>query len=81
MKERYLTDEETAGLDKRKCREDKCSTEKMVIYFILKMAVTEQLYSYGFMAYVAECGGFVGLFLGFSLLQLEEIIMFFEWDR
>ena len=35
------------------------------------MVVTEQFWSYGFMSYIAETGGFVGLFLGFSLLQLE----------
>ena len=40
------------------------------------MTVTEQFWSYGFMAYVAENGGFVGLFLGYSLLQLEELINF-----
>ena len=28
------------------------------------------------MAYIAENGGFVGLFLGYSLLQLEELIAF-----
>ena len=40
------------------------------------MTVTEQFWSYGFMAYIAENGGFVGLFLGYSLLQLEELITF-----
>ena len=40
------------------------------------MTVTEQFWSYGFMAYIAENGGFVGLFLGYSLLQLEELIAF-----
>ena len=40
------------------------------------MTVTEQFWAYGFMAYIAENGGFVGLFLGYSLLQLEELIAF-----
>ena len=40
------------------------------------MTVTEQFWSYGFMAYIAENRGFVGLFLGYSLLQLEELIIF-----
>ena len=48
------------------------------VYFVQKMAVTEQFYSYGFMAYIAECGGFVGLFLGFSLLQLEQLFIYLE---
>lgn len=40
------------------------------------MVVTEQFWSYGFMSYIAETGGFVGLFLGFSLLQLEEVLLY-----
>ena len=48
------------------------------VYFVQKMAVTEQFYSYGFMSYIAECGGFVGLFLGFSLLQLEQLFIYLE---
>ena len=40
------------------------------------MSVTEQFWAYGVMAYVAETGGFVGLFLGWSLLQAEDIIRF-----
>ena len=46
------------------------------IYFKSKMDVTEQFWVYNFLAYVAENGGFVGLFLGYSLLQLEELIPF-----
>ena len=71
-KELYLTNEELSKGLKRK------SPDKMIIYFIHKMEVTKQFYSYGFMAYVAECGGFVGLFLGFSLLQLEQLFNFLE---
>jgi hypothetical protein len=37
------------------------------------MTITEQFWSYGFMAYVAENGGFVGLFLGYSVLQMADI--------
>ena len=37
------------------------------------MTVTEQFWSYGFMAYVAENGGFVGLFLGYSVLHLADM--------
>ena len=41
-----------------------------------KMEVTEQFWSYGLLAYIAECGGFVGLFLGYSLMQLKEVMIF-----
>ena len=41
-----------------------------------KMTVTKQFWSYGFEAYIAENGGFVGLFLGYSLLQLEDLVKF-----
>ena len=41
------------------------------------MVVTEQLWVYSFLAYVAENGGFVGLFLGYSVLQLKDIINYF----
>ena len=46
------------------------------MFFNSKMVVTEQFWSYGFMSYIAETGGFVGLFLGFSLLQLEEVLLY-----
>ena len=46
------------------------------LFFNSKMTVTEQFWSYDFMAYIAENGGFVGLFLGYSLLQLEELVTF-----
>ena len=45
------------------------------ILFTSQMEVTEQFWSYGFMAYIAETGGFVGLFLGWSLLQMKEVII------
>ena len=52
------------------------STGIMYITFKSKMTVTEQFWSYGFLSYVAENGGFVGLFLGYSLLQLRDLIKF-----
>ena len=51
-------------------------TGTMYITFKSKMTVTEQFWSYGFLSYVAENGGFVGLFLGYSLLQLRDLIKF-----
>ena len=50
-------------------------TEELQISFTSQMVVTEQFWDYGFMAYIAETGGFVGLFLGWSLLQTEQIIV------
>ena len=50
--------------------------EELEISFTSQMTVTEQYWEYGFMAYIAETGGFVGLFLGWSLLQLEQIIIY-----
>ena len=49
---------------------------ELEIMFTSRMIVTEQFWGYGFMAYVAETGGFVGLFLGWSLLQTEHIIIY-----
>ena len=49
--------------------------EKLTISFSSQMVVTEQFWEYGFMAYVAENGGFVGLFLGWSILQTETVIV------
>ena len=48
------------------------------LFFNSKMIVTEQFWAYGFMSYIAETGGFVGLFLGCSLLQLELVILYFS---
>ena len=50
---------------------NKDRSEGMYIYFKSKMVVTEQFWAYGFLAYIAEMGGFVGLFLGYSVLQLK----------
>ena len=52
-----------------KLNKDKC--QGMNIFFNSKMVVTEQFWAYGFLAYIAEMGGFVGLFLGYSVLQLK----------
>ena len=54
----------------------KDKAEKLEILFTSEMVVAEQVWEYGFMAYIAETGGFVGLFLGWSLLQMEELIVF-----
>merc|ERR1719225_2079623 len=68
---RYLTDEQVTD---REASND--TARSLNLFFNSKMTVTEQFWSYGFMAYIAENGGFVGLFLGYSLLQLEELITF-----
>ena len=52
-------------------------TQYFVIYFKSKMVVNEQFWVYNFLAYVAENGGFVGLFLGYSVLQLKDIMYYF----
>jgi hypothetical protein len=52
-------------------------TGSMQIAFISKMTVSEQFFAYEFLAYVAENGGFVGLFLGYSVLQLRDFIGYF----
>ena len=52
------------------------SRDELWLVFTSQMAVTEQFWQYGFMSYIAESGGFVGLFLGWSLLQMEEVIVF-----
>ena len=49
--------------------------EELTISFTSQMVVTEQFWEYTFMAYIAETGGFVGLFLGWSLLQTEQLIV------
>ena len=48
----------------------------MILYLNInsKMRITEQFWSYGFLAFVAETGGFVGLFLGFSILDMRILI-------
>ena len=51
-------------------------TRILRLYFNSKMFVTEQFWNYPFMAYVAECGGFVGLFLGFSILQIADLLQY-----
>ena len=40
------------------------------------MTVSEQFFAYGFLSYVAENGGFVGLFLGYSVLQMRDCISY-----
>ena len=67
----YLTDDEV----KNKIQNID-QTDKLYITFMSKMEVTEQFWSYGLLAYIAECGGFVGLFLGYSLMQLKDVMIF-----
>ena len=67
----YLTDDEVKN---KKPNIDQ--TDKLYITFLSKMEVTEQFWSYGLLAYIAECGGFVGLFLGYSLMQLKDVMIF-----
>ena len=42
-----------------------------------KIRVTEQFWSYGLLDFVAETGGFVGLFLGFSILDMRIVLELF----
>ena len=44
------------------------------ISLISKMDVTERFWSYGFVEWIAECGGFGGLFLGYSFSQIGDFI-------
>ena len=46
----------------------------LLLNFNSKMRVTEQFWSYGFLDLVAETGGFVGLFLGFSILDMRIVL-------
>ena len=55
--------------------------EKLTISFSSQMVVTEQFWQYGIMAYVAETGGWVGLFLGWSLMQAGDLIYFLSKQR
>jgi hypothetical protein len=48
--------------------------EVLYLEFFSEMLVTEQIWAYEFMSYIAENGDFVGLFLGYSFLHLREII-------
>ena len=57
-------------------KKNKDYTNLLLFYFYSKMEVTEQFWSYTFVQYIAEIGGYVGLFLGYSLLQIGEILQF-----
>ena len=50
----------------------KSNTDKLWISFVSEMIVTEQVWTYTFLAYIAENGGFVGLFLGYSVLNFGD---------
>ena len=51
----------------------------MILYLNInsKMRITEQFWSYELLAFVAETGGFVGLFLGFSILDIRIVVELF----
>ena len=76
FRSRYKTRYFTSQLIKKSDR-----TQQLSIFFVSRMVVTEQFWEYGLMAYVGETGGFVGLFLGWSLLQLEDFIYFISKMR
>ena len=61
-------------LDESSGKKIRTRTDEMKIVFTSKMTVSEQFFSYGFLSYIAENGGFVGLFLGYSVLQLRDLI-------
>ena len=61
-------------LDEGSGKKLRTRTDEMKIVFTSKMTVSEQFFSYGFLSYIAENGGFVGLFLGYSVLQLRDLI-------
>ena len=53
--------------------DDKNDYTSLLLFFTSRMHVSEQVWSYTFMAYIAENGGFVGLFLGLAVLHLEDV--------
>lgn len=57
-------------------KKNKDYTSLLLIYFYSKMEVTEQFWAYTFVQYIAEIGGYVGLFLGYSLLQIGEVLQY-----
>ena len=52
------------------------SASDLKISLISNMDVTERFWSYGFVEWIAECGGFGGLFLGYSFSQIGDFIEF-----
>ena len=57
------------GADKKLDR-----TQQLSVFLESGMVVREQFWEYGVMAYVAQTGGFVFLFLGWSFLQLGDLV-------
>ena len=53
---------------------DDAYTDEFWLEFVSEMTVTEQFWTYSFMSYIAENGGFVGLFLGYSVLSFSDFI-------
>ena len=60
---------------------DDSNTDELWIEFVSDMNVIEQVWTYTFMAYVAENGGFVGLFLGYSVLSLSDFFESFSKNK
>ena len=56
---------------------DDSNTEELWLEFVSEMNVDEQFWTYTFMSYIAENGGFVGLFLGYSVLSFSDFISSF----
>ena len=56
---------------------DDSHTEGLWLEFVSEMNVEEQYWTYTFMSYIAENGGFVGLFLGYSVLSFSDFISSF----
>ena len=46
------------------------------VYIEQMITVQEQYWSYPFLSYVADVGGYVGVFLGVSFFQLSNLILF-----
>ena len=64
-KSRYLSNDGKKTTD---------SASYIKISLISNMDVTERFWSYGFVEWIAECGGFGGLFLGYSFSQIGDFI-------
>ena len=50
------------------------NTDTVYLEFFSEMTVMEQFWAYTGMSYIAENGGFVGLFLGYSVLHLQDVV-------
>ncbi len=55
---------------------DKANTGQAIFYFRRDIKITEEYYLYSFLSMVAEIGGYVGLLLGASLVNIGRINSF-----